>query len=387
MKIIIIYDRYYDYNGSVKTIGGIQTYLHNLSNILNREGYEVIICQRALRSFEVSCENYKVIGFSSGATLPSFKQLAFYMKMICDLNADDLIIWGTEDISFPINFCKTLAIQHGISFDIYREDSKLVKLLYYLKLSRFLPLYQLLRYRKALTEISNAPEVVCVDYNYPNWLRTIDPCSDVRLNVIPNFTKLIPFTSVEKKLNRNGSGSKIKVLFARRFFKYRGVDLMIELTEKIMTNFPSKFQITFAGDGPKYVDVRSLADKYEDVYITSYDPDKSHEFHYDHDIALVPSIGSEGTSFSLLEAMASGCYCISSNAGGLTNIIIDGYNGRIVRATVDDFYEAIIESTINYEKINEQVRNAYNTVSQAFSLECWSRRWLSVIDGIKHGKN
>ncbi|MGR4357642.1 glycosyltransferase [Escherichia coli] len=83
--------------------------------------------------------------------------------------------------------------------------------------------------------------------------------------------------------------------------------------------------------GPEQYLVDELKKEYPNsVYQTSYKSEDSIHFHQQYDIAIVPSIGSEGTSLSLLEAMSAKCLVIATDIGGMTNIILDGFNGRMI---------------------------------------------------------
>jgi len=63
------------------------------------------------------------------------------------------------------------------------------------------------------------------------------------------------------------------------------------------------------------------------VTFTKYLPDEVLDIHLEHDIAVVPSIASEGTSLSVAEAMGAGCAVVATAVGGVTNMIINGHNG------------------------------------------------------------
>ena len=100
------------------------------------------------------------------------------------------------------------------------------------------------------------------------------------------------------------------------------------------------------------------------------------------DIAVVPTVGSEGTSLSLLEAMASGCAVVCTNVGGMTNIVLDGYNGLMIYPEEEELYNALtclIEDSSLRAKLQA---NAYNCVKDAFSLHRWKDAWKKVIDNV-----
>lgn len=57
-----------------------------------------------------------------------------------------------------------------------------------------------------------------------------------------------------------------------------------------------------------------------------------------------------GTSLSLFEAMVARCAIVCTNVGGTTNIVLDGFNGFMVRPVADEIREAIEELIINQKK-------------------------------------
>ena len=106
-------------------------------------------------------------------------------------------------------------------------------------------------------------------------------------------------------------------------------------------------------------------------------------FHYNFDIAVVPTIFSEGTSLSLCEAMASGCFPIATHVGGMTNMLIDGYNGKLVYPSEGMLYKAIVDVlSLDKKDFCQIVLNAYATVQKSFSKEKWTLEWLSFIDEV-----
>lgn len=388
MNIHIIYDKYYNYDGSAKTIGGIQTYIHSLALLFLRSSFSVLVHQRANRNFVKNEDGYTVYGYSKNNNrLPSFAHLTRKIHSIHGAKRSDLVLWATEDISCPVNFSKTLAIQHGVSFDTYSENSVLMKFLEKLKMTQFIPYYQLLRFRKAIISLRNVENLVCVDYNYPNWLRTIAPSNNTNITIIPNFSRTTPRELIVKKLNKlrtHQRNTVIKILFARRFVNIRGLALMNELTRRLMEISPGRFEVTYAGEGPEVACVDELVHQYKAVHKKSYNSADSLEFHLEYDIAIVPSIGSEGTSLSLLEAMAAGCFCIATSVGGLTNLVMDNFNGRIVQPNIEELYQAVLVAAENFRLVENQVVNGLNVIDECFSHSAWEKKWLDIVDEIQN---
>ena len=62
MKAHIIYANFLKPNGEGFNIGGIETYIKNLSHLLEKLGFEIIIYQRGDFFFEKQYGTYKVVG-------------------------------------------------------------------------------------------------------------------------------------------------------------------------------------------------------------------------------------------------------------------------------------------------------------------------------------
>ena len=99
------------------------------------------------------------------------------------------------------------------------------------------------------------------------------------------------------------------------------------------------------------------------------------------DIVVIPSIYSEGTSFSCLEAMAMGKAVIATNVGGLTNLIINGYNGLLIHPSIESLYQSLLYLIENPSVCTRLGEYAYTT-SQAFTRQAWEARWRPCIHKI-----
>ena len=120
------------------------------------------------------------------------------------------------------------------------------------------------------------------------------------------------------------------------------------------------------------------------VHFSSFNAADTIEFHKDFDIAVVPTIFSEGTSLSLCEAMAAGCLGISTHVGGLTNILIDHYNGFMCAPSENALYSTLISVLdLPHTQFREIAYRGYHTVRNGFSHELWAKKWLEVLRYVK----
>lgn len=367
MKCFIIYRHLYDLDGKKKLVGGIETYLVALSRVMIYNHIEPYIVQKANTDFVKEEDGVYYLGYSV-----SNKKLYnnLYDKISGILNNEDLIVWGLDRESIKVPHKRTISIQHGIPFDYYPlENKKRAKYLKY----HVAGLFKWFQRRMAIKTFENATYKVCVDYNFWNWYRTFClPGEEKGIFVIPNFSE-IPNNRVERDYKGN-----IRVLFARRFVRMRGVEVFIDVVKKL-SNEPG-LEFTFAGEGPYQSEIGKLAAVYSNVKITRYNPSEAVDFHSKYDIAVVPTIASEGTSLSLLEAMSAGNAVIATCVGGMTNIVLDGYNGLFVRPeNSDEIVSAILRLKNNQSLMKYLSNNAQLTVEKSFSYEIWRDRWSAVI--------
>lgn len=377
-RVFIFYEKVFKYENSnfSREIGGVQRYLYEISCIYKELGFDVFVIQFGEINITQIKYGISIIQFSDRSRnryKKSYKNvLENYML---DIN-NDFVLWGADTISIPTNVRKTISIQHGIAFDMYSEDSKLKKIL---KKLNFISLYKFYQRHQSLKNIHNSRHIVCVDYNYLNWYRTYSikhNNENNNISVIPNFTHVNRDYLYEKeKISQGG----INICFARRFVIKRGVSIMTEIANNILTKYKN-VNFYFAGDGPEIGSILDLQKKYpSSVYITKFSQEDTNNFHSEMDISIVPTLGSEGTSLSLLEAMANKCAVIATNIGGLTNILIDNFNGLMVNPTVNELENALEILILNPDIRKKLSENGFNTVYQGFNYNLWKEKWKKLI--------
>lgn len=367
-KIHIIYPNYLAKNGKGMSVGGIQTYLSNLINLIKDKGIGVSLYQTADYDFHTNVDGLDVYAckLQKGADVSQ----VLYEKCKEYLQEDDIIIFGTDFQIIKTECKRVIGIQHGISWDIPTYEIGNGKFAYFKSFCR--KALNTWRRNKCL---QNANKVVCVDHNFVNWYRAVVPFPQTNFTVIPNFTDI-------PKEREYVDKEDVRIIFARRFFTYRGTRLFANVIERILKKHNNVY-VTFAGEGPDEEYIRNKFNGNDKVTITKYNSNESLEIHKKHDIAIVPTVGSEGTSLSLLEAMASGCAVVCSNVGGMTNIILDGFNGIMFDPyNEDDLYYAIKRLVKDKNERNRIAKNGYTTTCESFSLQIWRERWSKVIDDI-----
>jgi len=153
----------------------------------------------------------------------------------------------------------------------------------------------------------------------------------------------------------------------------RGTRIFGEAAKELLKKY-SQISFTFAGEGPDENWLREIFYANKRVKFIKYSPDETLAIHLAHDIAVVPSLASEGTSLSVAEAMATGCPVVATAVGGITNMIINGYNGILTMpnsSSIQDGIESLIQNSETRQSIGIR---AYETAKAAFSIEQWKNR-------------
>lgn len=366
-KVIILYRNFYTPDGNEMSVGGIQTYIKMLIEVIKENNMIPVIYQYSDVDFRNQYNDVTVYGVRMEKRWSDKrKRKVLYRKCMENYNSkNDIILFACETMVVKNNEDRVIAIQHGVSWDIKgHEDLSHQKNLLFIFLKA-------IRAFKLVNRIYSVKTLVGVDYNFLNWYRTQVAYIEVDVKVIPNCVDI-------KKVNKP-QNDMIEVIFARRFNVRRGTRLFAHVVKDFLKKYDN-VRFTFAGSGPDEELLKEFFKGNKKVRFIKYDSEKSLEIHEKYDIAVIPTIGSEGTSFSLLEAMASKCSVIASNVGGMTNIILDNYNGLMISPNQEQLFEAL-ERLVNDSDLRETIsENAYYTVSRAFNKNIWKEKWTKVFN-------
>lgn len=376
-KVSIITGNVFNFQNSRSNIGGVQTYVFDLANLLTDIGFKVEIVQPHSENVNLEYKGQHVRGVKiKPSILRSINQMLF-RRVKSDSGTKDLIIIATDQMDITSHDKNVIVIQHGIAFDFPKSFVKSK----FMKNDQLFGINKFLRSYKNVKRFKRVCNTVAVDYNFFNWYRTLGSIPEnANFKIIPNYTsKIVTKEQLEEKLEFS---KRTKILFARRFVDYRGTLLFAKVADKLLKKYDN-IEIAFAGTGKLE---NYLKEKFKNnlkVSIFSFEPKESVDVHLKYDIAIVPTIFSEGTSLSLCEAFGAGCYAIATHVGGMTNMVIDSFNGRLVYPSEEEVLKAIIETIeMPKEKFHKTVISGWEVANSSFSIEIWKKRWTEYVKNI-----
>lgn len=371
MKVFLIYRHFYLPESGTLHLGGIENYMAALGELFISQGYQVVVLQPAKQPFVASYQGIEVRGICCRGYHGNRKKIPLFQAASREFNrSSDWLIFATDSYFVASDLPRTVAIQHGISWDKPGKGTGVVAMV-----------RAWLQQRKYLAFVRHCRNLVCVDHNFVNWYRTqrdITPCQ--RWSVIPNFClESACKNQIEQKWSAIGP---VKLLIARRFVDYRGIPLACAVVKLLLARYP-QLMVSFAGEGPLESMLQQEFGADPRVRIFSYRPQDSLEIHLQHQLVLLPSVGSEGTSLSLAEAMAAGCAVVSTNVGGLTNMVLNQHNGLICMPEATVLASKLGQLIEQPEYAKQLALMAHQTASQSFSKARWQQDWLALFAEIE----
>ncbi|WP_145149625.1 glycosyltransferase family 4 protein [Paenibacillus xylanexedens] len=188
----------------------------------------------------------------------------------------------------------------------------------------------------------------------------------------------------------------IRIIYPRRISMERGIIPMMLAADKLLGAFPD-LEIEFAGE---LVEGSTVGRAFRYWHRThphaarinqrTYDFRDIREAYHQADIAVIPTVFSEGTSYACLEAMSCGLPVIASNVGGLNDLIQDGFNGLLVPPGEQELTAALVR-LVQDRAERERLGIYARETALSYDLTRWRSRWSTVLEsflaetGLKEG--
>jgi len=343
------------------SVGGMENHVNSLSRELSSLGYKVWVITRRVPygvSEEIFYRNVKVL------RLPSvFNKYSFYMRNYDLPLLDPLFLinfikrfnglcskvmhaHGTLTITlslyktifqkpalmatihdyWPICFRRDLLLPNGEICNSKNDCSKCFECLSpYLDGFALLPSFIM----KVNSDILDKVDHFIAVSSFVKNILTKRGFSNKKITVIHNWVD----TSVFKQ-NYFLKNKENTALFVGKLIKIKGIEFLVKAVPEIVKEVPD-FKLRVAGDGPlfysllKYVKNKNLM---RNVVFLGKIPFTQLQKEYEYaKIFVFPSICPEPCPTTIIEAMASGLPIIASNVGGVPELIVDNFNGKLVQ--------------------------------------------------------
>lgn len=347
-----------DWNDHRPRFGGGERYCLTLSRLLQKNGFEIQIFQTAPTEFSGEYYGLPVQTIVCGEYYSEFNITA--AEKFYEISLDyDYAIYNLPELSAMKMRQDAIAICHGIWFD-HNNYGDFIK---FRKNKWFRFLYN---------AFSNPRHIVSVDTNSINVIRALWPELVNKMTFIPNFVDHTLFFPPKERTNK-----KLTVLFPRRSQINRGSRLLESILSLVTYQ---DIDFYWVGEGDDYDTnlILELTKKDRRLQYKKATFDQMPDWYRKADITVIPTIACEGTSLSCIESMASGCATISTNVGGLTDIIYDEINGLSVNPTAEDIADAI-NRLIEDRQLLQKLQTAGLEYSFHFSIDKWEAKWLRVL--------
>jgi polysaccharide pyruvyl transferase CsaB len=347
---------FFDADGAEVYFGGAERYLLELSDLLGSMGYRIELVQRARVPWVRYYRGLRVVGVVPDSddfnlnsvirrTLRRRPELTIYLAFY---------LAGTDG---PPG---SLGISHGIYWDNPAFQGA--------------PAEFERHVRRILDSIDGLERIVSVDTNTINWARANRGSLIDKFTYVPNFVDRSEFHPAPR------NSPRIVVLYPRRLSAERGFWLLAEIVPRLIEE-RDDLDFRFAGhaDPREREAVEQLSNRYPGrVVWQAILPEAMPAEYAAADIVVIPTVASEGTSLSCLEAQASGKPVIATRVGGLPDIVIDGVNGLLIEPSSAGL-RAAIERLAAAPDLRASLGDNARAMSASFSIETWRDRWRNIL--------
>ena len=362
---------FFNYQGTNYYSGGAERYLLDLYEVCNKMHLNLNIYQRGEKAFFRKYNNINVIGlhtqidYSYGFIDKQTKNYIYHT-----FNNTKLHIYSAFQECYPNHIGPSIGISHGISWDNKTNHYSYGKDVFW-------------ENKKIYLDGANfCNKLISVDTNTPNWFQTIDyDLGNRKFHVIPNYVDNNEFTPRPNYLKKQ---DRIIITYPRRLYEPRGLYIVLDIVDEILNKYKNvEFHFVGKGFSEDVKNIDKKIKKFPDrIKCYSKAPEEMKEVYKNSDISLIPTQYSEGTSLSCLEALSSGNLVIATRIGGLTDLVINGFNGYLIEPSAESLKETLLNVLDNFEAQNE-IRQRGIESAKAFNKKTWQNKWQQEIRTFK----
>ncbi|MCP8310811.1 MAG: glycosyltransferase family 4 protein [Candidatus Methylarchaceae archaeon HK01M] len=225
--------------------------------------------------------------------------------------------------------------------------------------------------------------VVCSEYMKREVISAFDVPLD-KLWVIPNGVNPV---SLDEKMSLVEARSRFAepwehiILYVGRMVFEKGTHIFVEAARQLLSRrWDAKFVLV--GEGPLRANLTNIVENLglsSKFYFTGFLPDEEVKILYNIcDIVVFPSL-YEPFGIVALEAMSAGKVVVASDTGGLSDVVIQDFNGLRVAPGDPTALQATIDHLLNHPQDRWRMgRNGLNTVYERFSWKSIAKQTIRL---------
>jgi glycosyltransferase involved in cell wall biosynthesis len=212
-----------------------------------------------------------------------------------------------------------------------------------------------------------------------NKLKTYSFFKDHPIHVINNG---IPgFTSMSVLPERNLKKDRFVIVSSGRITKLKGFQLLIKAVAMLPDDIKDKIEIRIIGEGRNKDDFIELSKQLgtgDIIHFTGFS-DQPEKLMLDANLFVLLS-EREGLSNSILEAITMGIPVLSTDTGGIKELIINGETGYLVEREIKAITNKLIE-LVQTKGGNKQIaQNAFDLLQQNFAYDLFEENISHLIE-------
>lgn len=359
--------------------GGVEFHVYHLAQQLINLGHSVIVIthdygtRNGIRTLSNGLKVYYVPYFvvHRSSTFPSVFLSFPFMRNIF-IREDIDIIHGHGSFS---SFCCE-AILHGrtMGYKTVFTDHSLIG---------FADVASIMGNKLLKFTLSDVGHVICVSHTCKEntVLRaSLDP---LNVSVIPNAVISEDFRPREPKVDTSVRSKNVTIVAISRLFPNKGADLLVAIIPRICLAKPD-VNFLIAGDGPKFLDLEQMREKYylqDRVQLMGgVNHEEVRNVMIQGDIFLHPTL-TEAFGTVIVEAASCGLFVVTTRVGGIPEVLPD-YMYDFAEPDEDSLVDATIRAIEAMECGEIDTSRFHEEVGRMYSWEDIAKRTENVYDSL-----
>ncbi|WP_415297144.1 glycosyltransferase family 4 protein [Clostridium perfringens] len=348
-----------------QSAGGVSEYLKTFFKYSDSTKYEIyLICSNDYRKdldiFKKLLKKIKIIEMDRDINLlKDFKSYRRILEYVKEVKPDIIHAHSSKAGVYGRIISKKLGIPviynaHGWAFNM---DISNFKKIIYGSIEKVLSFYTDKIINISQDEYDKATQYICKEK-----MMVINNGIDIE-----KFER--KFDSVSIKYKYNIPDNKFIIGMVARLSDQKDPKLYVEIAKYIYEKYGKNIFFLFVGDGELRKEIDNEMNKFTKNYLITGWINNVNEFISIFDIAILTSKW-EGFGLVLAEYMAAKKPIVSSNVGGIKNVIENEKTGYLIDSrNPKDFGDKIIYLLNNREKCFELKRNAFKSVNKKFNAK------------------